>query len=59
MSRRTKALLAVLLVAGFGLSGCVVPEREEVVVREPYHSGPYWVPGYYGPYGYWHPGRWR
>lgn len=57
MSRRTKALLALLLVAGFGLSGCVVPEREEVVVREPYHGS--WVPGYYGPYGYWHPGHWR
>ena len=46
MTRRAKALLAVLLVAGFGLSGCVLPEREEVVVREPYRAGPYWVPGY-------------
>ncbi|MFZ1426713.1 MAG: hypothetical protein WAS21_08105 [Geminicoccaceae bacterium] len=59
MTRRAKALLALLLVTGFGLSGCVIPEREEVVVHEPYHAPSYWVPGHYGPYGYWHPGRWR
>ena len=66
MANRRSTIMMVLVVgiAANVLAGCVVepvPVQEEVVVAHgPYWGpGPGWVPGYFGPYGYWHRGHWR
>ncbi len=46
-----KLLILALLAAGLPLTGCVVAPAPA-----PYHA--HWVPGYYGPYGGYHPGHW-
>lgn len=50
--KRVSALLLCLAMA-VSLAGCVVAPA-----GPPYH-GAYWVHGYYGPYGGWHPGHWQ
>ena len=50
MRRLTIIVLALLLA--MPIAGCVVEERP------PPHPGAVWVPGYWGPYGHWHPGHW-
>ena len=59
MTKRAKAAVTLLILLACGLSGCVVSEREEVVVREPFHAPGAWVPGHYNGWGYWVPGHWR
>jgi hypothetical protein len=47
-----KLMILALLAAGLApLTGCIVAPAPG-----PYHA--HWVPGYYGPYGGYHPGHW-
>ena len=47
-----KLMILALLAASLApLTGCVVAPAPH-----PYHA--HWVPGYYGPYGGYHPGHW-
>lgn len=45
-------ILALLTVGLAPLTGCVVAPAPGPA----YHA--HWVPGYYGPYGGYHPGHW-
>jgi hypothetical protein len=52
-------IFLVLAAAIAPLAGCVVAPVGPVVVHGPApYAGAYWVPGHFGPYGYWHPGHW-
>jgi hypothetical protein len=44
-------ILAMLALSAAPLAGCVVYPAQP-------HHGAVWVPGHYGPYGYWVRGHW-
>jgi hypothetical protein len=52
-----KRSLALLIFAMLGVVAC---SSETVVVRSPPPcAGGVWIPGHYGPAGYWRPAHWR
>jgi hypothetical protein len=53
-------VLTVLTLAAVAFSGCVVRAPVPVAVARPVPcAGGVWVPGHYGPGGFWHPAHWQ
>jgi hypothetical protein len=58
-STLARAVLGLLFTA-FTALGVAACSSETVVVRSPPPcAGGVWIPGHYGPAGYWRPAHWR